>query len=391
MRVNQCKDRQAQVEAELRFTNLVDQVPVDQVSTLSKERRYNFLSKCVRESDKFDPDKVYATFKSLMRVVEEEYVRQMKKCIILKEMQNPLSHTKYVRLKIPIRLSKKTAPYFGVVRCPKYNLAYFLNEIIKNHWSSDNDLVGMTKIFTRKCIDFQEYRYLNTNKQVLKLPKELVDIRKIQKSHHQSVQQNILIQWRDYLIGEIQDKLRKNHNFFEGHQEAYEQSALKRIISRFEYILNTYLREFVRLSIDDWVNFIKSFTKPKIERGELWKVQNTPMIVIHLSFKMYAKAKKDKDKDKDKKEKDKKKKKGEEEKKEEEEIKDDQNRIAYQPNLEKCGLFFHSALKKITNTTNIIYNLENDLMPFLQKEIKVPNFSIDGEFPWIKDASVAID
>jgi hypothetical protein len=75
LRVNHCKDRQAVVEAELRFTNLIDSIPSENVSVLSKERRYNFLSKCVRESDKFDPDKVYATFKHLMRVVEEEYVR----------------------------------------------------------------------------------------------------------------------------------------------------------------------------------------------------------------------------------------------------------------------------------------------------------------------------
>ncbi len=108
----------------------------------------------------------------------------------------------------------------------------------------------------------------------------------------------MLIQWRDYLIGEIQDKLRKNHNFFEASQTQYEGSALKRIITRFEYILNTYLREFVKLSIDDWVEFIKSFTIPVLHRGELWKVQNTPMMVVHLSFKMYAKAKKEKDKKK---------------------------------------------------------------------------------------------
>jgi hypothetical protein len=63
----------------------------------------------------------------------------------------------------------------------------------------------------------------------------------------------MLIQWRDYLIGEIQDTLRKNHNFFEANAGIYEGSPLKRIIARFEYILNTYLREFVKLSIDDWV------------------------------------------------------------------------------------------------------------------------------------------
>jgi len=73
----------------------VDSIPSDKVSVLSKERRYNFLSKCVRESDKFDPDRVYNTFKYLMRVVEEEYIRQMKKCIILKEMQDSDNHAKF--------------------------------------------------------------------------------------------------------------------------------------------------------------------------------------------------------------------------------------------------------------------------------------------------------
>jgi len=94
-RVNLCKERQAIVEAELRFTNLVDSIPSDKVSVLSMERRYNYLKKCVRERDKFDPDKAHATFKYLMRVVEEEYVRQMKKCIILKEMQDPANHPKF--------------------------------------------------------------------------------------------------------------------------------------------------------------------------------------------------------------------------------------------------------------------------------------------------------
>jgi len=133
----------------------------------------------VRESDKFDPDKVYNTFKHLMRVVEEEYVRQMKKCIVLKEMQDSSSHAKFQKLKIPIRLPKRTAPYFGVVRCPKYNFPENLSQIIKLHWSSDADLVGMTKIFTKKCIDFLEFRFLNTNKTVLKLPRELTDLSKI--------------------------------------------------------------------------------------------------------------------------------------------------------------------------------------------------------------------
>jgi hypothetical protein len=111
----------------------------------------------------------------------------MKKCVVLKDMQNPATHSKYMKMRIPVRLPKRTAPYFGVVRCPKYNFNGYLNEIVKHHWSSDNNLVTMTKIFTRKCIDFLEFRYVNTNKTSLKLPKELVEIQKMQDQHHQSI------------------------------------------------------------------------------------------------------------------------------------------------------------------------------------------------------------
>jgi hypothetical protein len=79
----------------------------------------------------------------------------------------------------------------------------------------------------------------------------------------------------------------------------YEMSPLKRIISRFEYILNTYLREFVQISINDWVNFIKQFTNPNLSNDELWKVSETPFITIHLSVKKKDKNKKDKKKKKE--------------------------------------------------------------------------------------------
>jgi hypothetical protein len=129
-------------------------------------------------------------------------------------------------------------------------------------------------------------------------------------------------------------KLRKNHNFFEANASNYEASPLKRIITRFEYIMNTYLREFVRVSIEDWVSFMKSFTVPKTAKGELWKVPTTPMIVINLNIR--------------KAEKDEKKKKKTTKKKEgnaeggpaADESDEDQNRITYFPKLEKVEKFF---------------------------------------------------
>lgn len=143
--------------------------------------------------------------------------------------------------------------------------------------------------------------------------------------------------------------------------------------------MNTYLREFVRVSIEDWVSFMKSFTVPKTAKGELWKVPTSPMIVIHLNFKMA--------------EKDEKKKKKTAKKKESnaeggpaaDEPDEDQNKITYFPKLVKVEKFFMNALSMIVTSTNKVINLENGLMPFLQMGMH-PNFPITEEFPWVVEA-----
>lgn len=71
-------------------------------------------------------------------------------------------------------------------------------------------------------------------------------------------------------MGEIVEKLKSKHNFFEENETLYEQTHLKRIVMRFEFILNSYLRSFVKNSVDDWINFVRSFTNPKYHLGELW-------------------------------------------------------------------------------------------------------------------------
>jgi hypothetical protein len=61
-----CKTLQSQVEAELRFTDLVDSISSEKVSVLLKETRYNFLKKSMRDKNKYNIDKAYSTFKYLI-------------------------------------------------------------------------------------------------------------------------------------------------------------------------------------------------------------------------------------------------------------------------------------------------------------------------------------
>ena len=104
---------------------------------------------------------------------------------------------------------------------------------------------------------------MNTNKSILRLPKELQDLVQVQNSHHEATKQNISVQWREYFVAEIQDDLKpkedpkakddpnrkvdksNQHNFYESNLEEYNKSDLKKIIQRFELLLHSYMREFV--------------------------------------------------------------------------------------------------------------------------------------------------
>ena len=211
----------------------------------------------------------------------------------------------------------------------------------------------MTDVFAQRCLIMQKQRFMQTNKTILKLPRPLDELTKIQDAHRQATAQNVIVQWREYLTGEIGEILQDKFNFFEPDVKAYEKSQTKRVILRFEYMLNTYLRDFVNTSLTDWVDFIKTFTLPKYEDGELWKRSSTPMIVINLKEK-------------------KQKKKG-------------SNTIEYSPSLAECAEFMTSALKKIQDSTNAVLTFENDLMTFLELDSS-PTFRLTADFPWVADA-----
>jgi hypothetical protein len=110
-------------------------------------------------------------------------------------------------------------------------------------------------------------------------------------------------------------------------------------------MLNTYLRQFVQASIHDWVSFIQTFTKPKTEKGELWKLNTEPFIVINLDKFKDKKAKKGKD----------------------------SYSIEYSPKLSECANFITDALNQIIRSNNAVETFENDLMTFLDLE-KRPSF-----------------
>lgn len=255
------------------------------------------------------------------------------------------------------------------------------------HQSSDPKLVGVSSHFTEKCLEFLDRRYMCTTKSALKLPSELKDLRKKQTAHHAAVTKDMINQWRGHLYTEIQDRL-SHFQFYEAEQANYDKSPLKSIICRLEFILNSFLRQFVKLSIDDWVEFIRSFTKPDRSLGELWEVSPVPMLEIDLAFR--APEKEDpKAKEKAKK--------GKKDEPEEPAKEDGGKGVIFKPSLDKCEEFFYQGLEKMVESTNSIHCLEVDLLPFLGEQdaakraaTKSPSFRLSDDFPWVVEAKAKI-
>lgn len=140
------------------------------------------------------------------------------------------------------------------------------------------------------------------------------------------------------MVSEIRRKLRETHNIFESDIEKYSMSRLKNIIQRFELILNNFMREFSDLSIKDWVSFIRSFTVPKTEMGELWDLSSEALLSVKLEI-LKPSSTKDKKKPKVAKKTDED---GEEQEPEED---DNLKRIRYKPNLKECEEFMLGCLE----------------------------------------------
>ena len=193
------------------------------------------------------------------------------------------------------------------------------------------------------------------------------------------------IQWREYLVSEIRRKLRETHNIFESDKQNYVESRLNSIIQRFELILNNFMREFSHLSIRDWVEFIKSFTVPKLDQGELWPLSAQALLSVKLeiikpSKKANTKKKVTKTKNEDG-----------VEVPDGAEAEEDENskRIRYKPNLKECEDFMIDCLEQMRKTTNEFLCLEKDLVTFLNLPDK-SSFDLNPDFVWIQEAKAQI-
>ena len=154
-RVRTCRELQQTVQAELKFTSLVDSVPMDAVSELPADAKIRVLKSVLQRQKGFTKEQK-DSHEKLVKVAEQEYIRQMKKCVIQKEMEDPKNWAALQKLNVPAKLQKASLEYFGAVRCPVYNFSQNFAKVQGSHFSQDVQLEELIKLFMKVCLGFED-------------------------------------------------------------------------------------------------------------------------------------------------------------------------------------------------------------------------------------------
>jgi dynein heavy chain, axonemal len=345
LRVSQAREFQEYYDSELRFIQCIDEISLEKVSQLRKETKTNIINKTLATKKHNQSNSQVEFLKNLMTIVEDEYIRSMKKWIVLLRMKDPANDHEFISKRIIIRRPKFIAPYYGTLRLPPYSYVKAKKKIEEIHWYRIPEVVQVNKITAAKCYSFLDHRFLETNS--LPRPIELKAFYNFQKNHFAAIKQQISIHWREYLISETQDKMAEKYNFFAVNSGEYQESDLHNVLRRLDFIVNTYVRVFSDQSLDELVDFLQSFCNNNKDS----KQSDKPLIILHLSMESSSKSKKDKKKT------------------------ISEGKIDFKPTIAKTQNLILECIDWIIDGTNKITNLECDLVPFMNID-KTPSFEL---------------
>lgn len=203
----------------MRFQNYAESTPTGAVSKLAPDWEKQIQNKVLdkRRMKEEDYNSAMWQFKKAVRTVEAEYLREMKKCIVMREMMDDNNRQKFRNKRIKLRRNKKVIPYLGIIGkiLPQGKFSgfdsyfEFMRESLKQrHISKQGKLIEAVNIFSVRNANYVTYRLFDTNVNVSNMPFELASFIDLQKQFHEAAVKSLNIQWREYLVTEVADVIR---------------------------------------------------------------------------------------------------------------------------------------------------------------------------------------
>ena len=308
-----CEMRRSIVTDFLLFTRYVDNVPLELISDLNERYEHKILSfvhHCtknlsIKYNYLFNPrrDKLVRE----LTIVKQDYIRQMKKCRLLIEMQEPDNKAAFNKRRLQIRsfYRKVTTPICGI-ELPgnrKSNSMNFKNTfhiLNKKSFFEDQELTKVTVEFLKGCEFLKKIKLLPYKFHSNTLPLTISNFILIRDEHIKkadySINTKCIFDLKSLIMDSLGDietetnkKKNKKYNFFMVEHKNYPDSLVKKILQYFNLILQNKIKDLIEISISDFMDFMKRFTKSERKEVNLegYLESTVPLFVTEIKSKEY--------------------------------------------------------------------------------------------------------
>ncbi|EAS04067.1 axonemal dynein heavy chain (macronuclear) [Tetrahymena thermophila SB210] len=337
-RLELAKSRMQTAEDETRFLNFIDKMPLDQKTKLLPQWRREIVNLTFRRNKDIPEQKIIDVqlnkmMKELISELEIDYIRQIKKGILLREMQYNSNTFQWQEARIQNRYVAPIIPFIGTILKINFTVGITVKKVkdgksytkskhvqlqypqiqaqfAQQHYSKSPQVTKTLNIIAQKtdiCQQKRLFQIFQTNLGKKELPVALNEFSDIQKDFHNKKFKDIKMLWQELLVSNIQEHM-EGYKFYVTSEKEYIGKEIQLIVNKMDYMFNSYIRQLiVQQNIREYVNFFKRFTQPKstntLDHEQNWLINNFPLLIVNLRVNTNYKRRKDKKK-KDEKKKD---------------------------------------------------------------------------------------
>jgi len=441
-RLEECSERREQVEGELRFQNFVDSIPSSPIPHIPIRLLESIISKAIIKEDNIDKAYCDKTLLRLNKVIDAIYKQSLKKCIVMQEFANG-NIQKAIESNIPLKFDTKPAPYLAVIDVGRSHRKKKQPTGPEVQWDNDlsflkNDgksfIKGLSKIggaapiklsdykikrkerhqqfskdsekemtkyppqtmklineFTDKfqgyCEIFKKRRLMQTETERMTLPMRCSQFMTIQDRKISATTTDIMNNWRFQILHDMREKFSGKFEFDTPDLQKYEENPVRRLIRKYDLMFHHHLEWFYLASIQDFVEFMRSFTRP--DSFDIWKISSVPLIEIDIRYTGSDKKKDDKKEDLKEVDKHGKNKKDDKHKKDHK-LKE-KKELLFKPDINQCKKDIMSLLDKIVESSKKVTILETEDFNVFLSDRKTPAVQLKMDTPAIIDARLKIE
>lgn len=288
-----CEERRDKNDDIILFTRYIDNVPFNLISTISEnsiKKIYKYLL--------FDTENLAKAYNHLfssdnpemqkqIKIIFQDYMRQMKKCRILMELQEIKNLDSFFKRNIKYReyFPKILTPKLGIVDENKsgVKVSTKIKKFNKEIFFDKTNYTELMIEFVKICEKFKKDKLLIHHIEEFRLPLTDKEFEIIYTKNNEKSRESLQNICKHALKHIINDKINQKNIFHFFDEEEYKSSKIRKILLFFNCILKSKIEELTKSSIEAYLSFIRKFIPCDYSKYHITESE-IPLFKIDLEF-----------------------------------------------------------------------------------------------------------